>query len=715
MRFLKSTWTPFFLTLLIGTALNVEAARNLIADMLYLMPASLPTSGKDGYLRVDSSDNKLKKYNESTTSWEEITGGGGTGGINHILESNDETSVDFEVDTGNWVVYADAAADTPVDCTGGSGNITFTRSTSSPLRQTANGLITKDAVNRQGEGISIDFDVDRQDSAAGVKPQTFGFNYEGDSNFDVDDIKVFIYDVDNSELLDGISLKDLDGSGRFVSSFTPNADSDSYRLCLHQASTSALATTLKVDTFFSGPAPVVITETITDWHDFTPTGAWTTNTTYTGKKRRVGDSLEFEINIDFTGAPNSATLTINLPSGLSIDTSKIDTDFDNSNLGQASLSDSGVLHPAKVRYSSSTAVQPMYIRSEGSSNPSRLIAINQTAPFTIASGDKIHLRALVPISGWGTGKVSAVAADSNRPVSAEIYDDQPTGTIASTFAGSGTTVWDTVSGDTHGAYSSGSYTVPVSGRYIFSGQTIVGGTEAVNNFIAVRMAIDGTEFAEQTHNRQITATGLAGEYCRFNYQVELSAGQVITFRTVSTISSAAFISVTGGHFLNIHKLDTGSPLASLAEPVIAMYGLSSPADTSLDYNAFDVVDYDTKVKDTHNAVTTGASWTFTAPRTDFYTVSAGVFFTASAAASALTRRLSVSVFIDGSENKSLGSDISDQTTFARNHQVVGSVGVYLEQGQELDIRGNQNVVTSTAQTLLTNSNVNFISIKSGGS
>lgn len=48
-------------------------------------------------------------------------------------------------DTTGWATYADAAGTAPVDGTGGSPTVTWTRTTSSPLSETASFLFTKDA------------------------------------------------------------------------------------------------------------------------------------------------------------------------------------------------------------------------------------------------------------------------------------------------------------------------------------------------------------------------------------------------------------------------------------------------------------------------------------------------------------------------------------------------------------------------------------------
>jgi hypothetical protein len=74
-------------------------------------------------------------------------------------EINFINNPDGEDGAFGWVAYADAAGTSPVDATGGAPGITITRSTSSPLDGAASLKITKDAVNRQGEGVSYDFTV----------------------------------------------------------------------------------------------------------------------------------------------------------------------------------------------------------------------------------------------------------------------------------------------------------------------------------------------------------------------------------------------------------------------------------------------------------------------------------------------------------------------------------------------------------------------------
>jgi len=79
------------------------------------------------------------------------------GGVNFIGNPNAGSNTD------GWATYANTAGSTPVNGTGGTPNITWTRNTITPLRGDADFKLHKDAANRQGEGVSYDFKIDRAD------------------------------------------------------------------------------------------------------------------------------------------------------------------------------------------------------------------------------------------------------------------------------------------------------------------------------------------------------------------------------------------------------------------------------------------------------------------------------------------------------------------------------------------------------------------------
>lgn len=142
------------------------------------------------------------------------------------------------------------------------------------------------------------------------------------------------------------------------------------------------------------------------WFAVTPTGSWTTNVTLTGFMRRIGDDMEIDFNIVLGGAPTTASLTIDIPKSLGIDTAKLaaGADTKHKSLGIANVKDSGSDDYALyVGFGSTTTVALFTSRADATSsyitNP-----VNSTAPITFASGDEIYLRARFPIQGWTSTK-----------------------------------------------------------------------------------------------------------------------------------------------------------------------------------------------------------------------------------------------------------------------------------------------------------------------
>lgn len=209
---------------------------------------SLTTDTESLFILVDNST--------SNGVWDISTGtgGGGTGagGINYI------TNPGFEGDTSGYVAYADAADTRPVDGTGGSPVVTITRTTSSPLRGTGSGLITKDAANRQGNGVSYDFTVDRADVIQGRKLKV-SFDFETSALFVAgpnSDIQMWAYDITNAVLIP-VTPQAVDPvNGTYEGEMQLDPTSTSYRLIWHVATTNSAAWTFKFDNVMVGPTDI---------------------------------------------------------------------------------------------------------------------------------------------------------------------------------------------------------------------------------------------------------------------------------------------------------------------------------------------------------------------------------------------------------------------------------------------------------------------------
>lgn len=141
----------------------------------------------------------------------------------------------------------------------------------------------------------------------------------------------------------------------------------------------------------------------TDSTSWTPTGSWSTNTTYTGQKWRVGDRLKGKVHIALSGAPTSAGLTVNLPSECVIDTAKLPSGtITGQTLGDGFLSDAnGSAYPAWVRYTSTTALRIDY-SDDAASGLTFSGNVTQAAPFTFAASDTIAINFDAPCVGWAS-------------------------------------------------------------------------------------------------------------------------------------------------------------------------------------------------------------------------------------------------------------------------------------------------------------------------
>lgn len=134
---------------------------------------------------------------------------------------------------------------------------------------------------------------------------------------------------------------------------------------------------------------------------WTPTGSWVANTTYTGIWRREGETFCAEVKLALAGAPTAATLTITLPTGLTIDTAKLVAGTGGTeNLGLATYFDTGTATYLSnpVAYSSTTAIQPKVLSVSGALVVSA--AVNATSPHTWANTDIAIINFKVPITGW---------------------------------------------------------------------------------------------------------------------------------------------------------------------------------------------------------------------------------------------------------------------------------------------------------------------------
>lgn len=162
--------------------------------------------------------------------------------------------------TGNNLL-ANGGDTAPTNGTGGVvTGVTFTRSTVNPIVGVASFVLSKDAANRQGEGVSTDFTINNLDKGALLEVSVA---YDGSAGIVLgagSDVEIWIYDVTNAVLIP-ISPQDtlIGPTGvihTFVGTFTASATSIDYRLIFHIATTDATAWDLQLDN-------VIVTDNVT--------------------------------------------------------------------------------------------------------------------------------------------------------------------------------------------------------------------------------------------------------------------------------------------------------------------------------------------------------------------------------------------------------------------------------------------------------------------
>lgn len=189
-------------------------------------------------------------------------------------------------------------------------------------------------------------------------------------------------------------------NGRFETSFAAN-DLDYYEMRIVRVAGTTACNFASINI---GPGTVVqgaVCEPLQNW---TPTGSWLANVTYTGQYRRVGECMEIYAAVTCSGAPTSTALYFNMPTGFTIDTTRLpsSTSFV-ATVGNGGALDSGTKEWAGITavYGGSNRIQ-VYSPNGASDG-----TVTQAAPFTFGNGDSVSIHAVVPVAEWaGSGTVN---------------------------------------------------------------------------------------------------------------------------------------------------------------------------------------------------------------------------------------------------------------------------------------------------------------------
>lgn len=620
------------------------------ADVLSLTDqGSTPSSPSAGTHKayIKSSTGKLTILD--STGSETAVGGGSGGSKNYLTDYKGNTgNGDFELGTTGWSLghtSVDATTKfvtgTPTFGSGFAGGGVLSLGLVSGGSQLA-GLqslsYTSTTTSTQGDFFSSNaFTIDLEDQS---KLLSFKFSYKANTgvanvNFSGTSSNSFgiaIYDVTNSAWIQpaGVfSLNQNSGVGIANGTFQSSSNSTSYRIVVYNANASSGLFSILFDSMFVGPQTVSYGAAMSDWTSFTPTGSWS-NTTYTGLYKRVGDSAALQYTLTMTGAPTATNLTLNMPSGMVIDTSKLTSSF--LFAGGGNGADVGVQPYGQffLEIISSTS----FIVRYQSSTAAVAAPVTNTAPFAWGNTDIINLTAHdLPIVGWSSNTVQSSSTASNIVTTQAYRTSALTG-----LAPNNSTVqvtFNTVTFDKTGSFNTtnGSYVVPVSGTYNISAALYIGGTNTLVNsygvnilkgatFGAATQVITGPLYNNPTAGNAVTPSASG--------KIDLVAGDILWLGLFGTGNNSASTLSLGG--LNTPQFaswnitrDSGPATIQASETVTARY-LTSAGQSITNGATPIVIDYGTKDYDSHNAVTTGASWKFTAPISGVYAVKASAMY-----------------------------------------------------------------------------------------
>lgn len=384
----------FLLALLVASSPAAAVDINGELKKAQLEKLSSDPTGTEARLYYNTSSKKAKLYNG--TAWGEL-GGSGSGEKNYVTAPSTATG---------WTT---------------SGTVTATTTTTGANlpRENTTGTGISLASGSAADYVAYCFTIDDADKSRKLKVQ---WDQKPSSyatgDFDIQVSSFTSASCGGSETAlynnNGETSTDIPNyEGMFAVSFDTTT-TDYYGIKFIRRAGSS---TLVVSDVVVGPGIRASGAIVGSWYSCTFTGNWSTNTTYTAYCRRVGESLDVDLTISLSGAPDAATLNaLTLPTGLTLDasrTSDATPDAISMYYGTGTLYDdsAGSTLSAVVANADATPAgnDLRVLGLDDGATGVVPISVSNTAPWTWASLDRIHLKFTVPILEWrGGGTVNLI-------------------------------------------------------------------------------------------------------------------------------------------------------------------------------------------------------------------------------------------------------------------------------------------------------------------
>lgn len=411
-------------------------------------------------------------------------------------------------------------------------------------------------------------------------------------------------------------------TGTFQTAFSTSQQQ--YQLFVYSPVAPTATSSLLIDDVYVGPQTVSMGPAMNDWVSYTPAISWVANATATGKWRRVGDTMEAIVTVNTSGATTATQLTVTLPSGYSVDFTKLSSTPTAANpitVGYGQCAPTGTTGFAAYPYlTTSTTVIPIAVTSSlstftGTQFPSEA-GLTNTIPASFGASGFVEVIIRVPIIGWSSNSVMSSDTDTRVvALNATASTAASMGTLTTSYSN---TIFNTVGAgqDSYGAYNAttGVYTIPVTGFYDIASSIVTGGTAALNTSLTLQLWNASTS-ASIIEQASVSGGAEANIIVPLTVNGLLfTAGTQIQMRAkfTGTYTLGAYVTNTVQNYFSVSRR-SGPSVITATESVEAFYTTSVTAPLT---STATTASFTAKVYDTHNACSSGVC---TAPVSGKYT------------------------------------------------------------------------------------------------
>lgn len=404
--------------------------------------ALAPTTTQGDLIVMGASDNErlavgsegqVLKVTSGVPAWGDA--GGGSGEKNYIENPSAASAITGWTANGDLdVARTTTAAELPREYTTGSGI-----------------KITADANTQStADYVYYDFTLDDVDLNKKLKIQ---WAQKQTGSYNASDLAVIITtQADRTTALHTPTTTNIPAyDGVFQTEFDSGSTA-TLSLVIRATTDMATDAGIVISDVIVGPGQVTPVPAIGTWQSYTPTGSFTTNTTYSGFWKQNVDTMEIRALVSFSGTPNAVSMTLDLPEGYTIDTTKLVST--NAYLGIDGFAkmktSAGTPFFLSLGYTDTNTIG-VYTLDDVSGGIQITAGVQDGGyPVTIASGTICEIYARVPIAEWAgapnyagqndveyaynssTSTTSDTTSFAYGPAGVPVYSFAPGGTSAVT-------------------------------------------------------------------------------------------------------------------------------------------------------------------------------------------------------------------------------------------------------------------------------------------